>query len=122
MLAVSAPPLDVLDPLSTNAVELTVTDPLAGGAAVTTATVTVTITRADGTALAAPLAGALSLTHVASGLYRRLIPPPDLASAGVDPSAPGQLRLTYTATIVGTSPLVTATLRQRVQVARSVDG
>lgn len=121
MLALASPALDTYDPLSTVAIECTVTDALAAGAAVPSATVTATITRADGTALAAPLNAALTLTHVGSGLYRRLIPPADSASAGIVVGTVGQLRIDYTAAVSGTSPLVSATVRQRVTVARRVD-
>ncbi len=110
--------LDTVDPLSAQALELTVTDPLSAGAAVTTATVTVTVRTLDETALTGLTN--VAMPHVASGLYRVIVPASLWASAGVT-LATGSLLLDYTATLTGTSPLVSTVTRQRVTVARTVD-
>lgn len=120
MLASTAAALDTLDPLSTQALELTVTDPLAAGAAVTVATVTATLTRADGTAFTGTLASPVSLAHVGSGLYQALVAPSVFAASGLTLTT-GRVIIDYTATVTGTNPLVVATVRQTVNVRRTVD-
>jgi hypothetical protein len=115
--------LDTWDPLSTNRPQITVTDEDTG-AAVTTATVTVTIRRDDGTdagvALSAPLASALSLPHTSGGVYRASVPPADSASAGIVLGQTRRLLLDYTATVSG-SPSSVLVVRQVVVVDRTKD-
>ena len=115
--------LDTWDPLSTNRPQVTVTDEDTG-AAVTTATVTVTIRRDDGTdagvPLLAPLATALSLPHTAGGVYRASVPPADSAAAGIVLGTTRRLLLDYTITVSGSPPSV-LTIRQTVLVARTRD-
>lgn len=115
--------LDVWDPTGTNYPSLTVTD-ADTGAPVTTATVTCTVRRDDGTdagaALAAPLNAALSLTHQASGRYRVTVPAADSTAAGIVLGTTRRLLLDYRAVVAG-SPENAEPLRQIVSVARKRD-
>lgn len=115
--------LDTWDPTGSNYPSVTLTD-YDTGAAVTTATVTVTIRRDDGTdagvALAAPLASALTLTHLANGRYRVTVPAADSASAGIVLGTTRRLLLDYRAVFSG-SPESAEPIRQIVTVARKRD-
>jgi hypothetical protein len=112
--------LDTWDPLSTNRPQLTLTDEDTGSP-VTTATVTVTVRRDNGTdageALLAPLHVPLTLSHTTGGVYRASVSPADGQSAGITVPPRGRLILDYTATVSGTVLAV----RQLVTVDRTRD-
>jgi hypothetical protein len=115
--------LDVWDPTGTNNPEVTVTNRNTG-AAVTDATVTVTIRRDDGTDAGAALAGALasplSLTHQGSGVYSVAVTQAQSAAAGITLAAGGRLLLDYRAVASGL-PEQAEPIRQVCRVGRKRD-